>query len=203
MRPVKLKSSIIAITLLVLVACGSSDMEMSVPDNQVIKPAEGDKSWETTDVIGVEISVPADWEKSGPTSPGLDAEQFMFQTTKNSFGTRGGVQLTTLPTLKDSAKNLVRTIEAQVVATVGATQFTSEQIVWPGAKDAWYITYVTHLQNDDKFAPHPAEVLVVDLAGGGQSQVTVTALDEDFEPQRMHEILQTLTITKGAGGSES
>lgn len=51
-------------------------------------------------------------------------------------------------------------------------------------------------------APHPTEVLVVDLRSGGQAQATVTAIEADFEPQKMREVLQTLEILKGAGDAD-
>ena len=203
MRIVRLKTAIIALALLALVACSSSAGVKKVPDDQTVKPQAGDSAWTTTSIDGVEIAVPGDLEKTGPISPGDDAVMFTFQTTKNSFGTRGGVQVVTLPKLKKSAKELADTVISQAEATIGATQTKKVHIVWPGAKDAWFVTYVAQVPNGGKTAPHPAEVLIMDLPGGGQTQATVTALEQDFASQKMHKILQSLKITKTAGSQNS
>lgn len=203
MRIVRLKTVIIALALLALVACSSSAGVKKVPDDQTIKPQAGDSAWTTTSIDGVEIAVPGDLEKTGPISPGDDAVMFTFQTRKNSFGTRGGVQVVTLPKLKKSAIELADTVISQAEATIGATETTKVQVIWPGAKDAWLVTYVAHVPMNGKTAPHPAEVLILDLPGGGQSQATVTALDEDFKSLKMHEILETVKITKTAGSRMS
>lgn len=201
---VRLRTLTIAVALAaVLTACASDDGEESVPENRVAQPQDGDASWSATSVLGVEISVPEDWKKVGPISPGDGAEMYTFQTPVNSFGTRGGVQLLTLPTLKRPAEDLVSNITSEARATAGATEITTEQVEWPGATDAWFVTFVAAVPREGETAPHPTEVLVLDLPDGGQTQVTVTALDEDFESQQLHEILQTVTISGGAGGTES
>lgn len=201
---VRIKMSIIALTVLALAACGSNaGKEATVPDDQAVQPSAGQSDWETTSVLGVDITVPADLEKTGPISPGDDAQMFTFQTPKNSFGTRGGVQVVTLPKRKKTAEELADTIINQAKATTGATKTSKVKVVWPGAEDAWFITYVAQVPQGGKQAPHPAEVLVADLPNGGQTQATVTTIEEDFAPQKMHEILQTLTITGSAGATKS
>lgn len=201
MLKVHTRSAVVVLALFALVACGSSGTnESAVPKDQIIKPASGEKAWETTDVNGIEISVPSEWTKTGPSSPGADAVVYRFQTPVNDFGTRGGVQVTTLPKLKKPAKELVKTISAQVSAVIGAKDFKATQIEWPGAKDAWYLSYVAYPPNADvETAPHPSQVIVADLEGGGQTQVTVSALEKDFEAQHMREVLQTLKISESAG----
>lgn len=192
----KLTTPILAFALLALVACGSGNGEQAVPGNQVIKPSAADSAWTTTSVDGVEISVPTTWQKTGPITPGPGAEMFTFQTETNSFGTRGGAQLMTLDNYQHKAADLVENITSEARAVAGAKEITETQLVWPGADDAWLVTYVAYPPSNGEVAPHPTEVLVLDLPGGGQAQATVTSLDEDFEPQHMHEILGTVTITE-------
>lgn len=205
MLKANLKAVIVALALLALVACGSSGTDDNVvPKDQIIKPAPADNSWETTDVNGIKISVPSEWKTTGPSSPGADAVVYQFQTPVNDFGTRGFVQVTTLPKLKKPAKELVKSISDQVSAVVGAKDVKTTHIKWPGAKDAWYMSYVAYPPNENtKTAPHPSQVIVADLDGGGQTQVTVSDLEEDFESQHMREVLQTLKISKSAGGKKS
>lgn len=196
-QTVRLKTSIIALALLALVACGPGNGEKTeVPNDQAIKPNAGESAWRTTSVDGVEITLPGDLEKVGPVSPGAGAVMFTFQTKENSFGTRGGVQVVTLPKSKKPAAELADTVVAQAKATIDAQSTSKKHVVWPGAKDAWLVTYVAQVPKNGKKAPHPAEVLILDLPGGGQSQATVTALEEDFAPLKMHEILGTLKVTK-------
>lgn len=203
-QTVRLKTSIIALALLALVACGSGNgAETKVPDDQAIKPNAGESAWKTTSVDGVEITLPGELEKVGPVSPGADAVMFTFQAPENSFGTRGGVQVVTLPKLKKPAAELADTVVAQARATTGAKRTSKKRIIWPGAKDAWLVTYVAQVPKNGKTAPHPAEVLILDLPGGGQSQATVTALEEDFAPLKMHEILGTLKVTKVVSAKKS
>jgi hypothetical protein len=198
-----LKTSIIAFALLALVACGPGDgEETKVPDDQAVKPHAGESAWKTTNVDGVEITLPGDLEKKGPVSPGKDAVMFTFQTPENSFGTRGGVQVVTLPKSTKPAAKVADTVVTQTRA-IGATNGTKKHIVWPGAKDAWLVTYVAQVPKNGKTAPHPAEVMILDLPGGGQTQATVTALEEDFASQKMHEILSTLKVTKAVGDKKS
>lgn len=170
MTIVRLKTSITTLTLLALVACGSESGEKKVPDDQVIKPQAGESVWQTTNIDGVEISLPGDLDKTGPTSPGDGAVLFTFQTGKNSFGTTGGVQVVTLPKRKTPAAELADTVISQAEATIGAKQAKKVHVVWPGAKDAWFVTYVAQVPNGSDTAPHPAEVLILDLPGDGQSQ---------------------------------
>lgn len=194
----------IALALLALVACGPGDgAKTKVPDDQAIKPNAGESAWKTTKVDGVEITLPGDLEKVGPVSPGDGAVMFLFKTKENSFGTRGGVQVVTLPKSKKPAAELADTVVAQAKATIGAKRSSKKHIVWPGTKDAWLVTYVAQVPKNGKKAPHPAEVLILDLPGGAQSQATVTALEEDFAPQKMHEILSTLKVTKAVGAKKS
>lgn len=196
-----LKAVIVALALSTVVACGSSGTnENAVPDGQIIKPASGNKSWETTNVNGVKISVPSEWETTGPSPLVDDAVGYQFQTAVNDFGTRGFAQVTVLPKLKTHAKELVKTIANQVRAVVGAKNSKKTHIVWPGAKDAWYLSYVAYPPNKDKkTAPHPSQVIVADLEGGGQTQVTVSALKKDFRSEHIREVLQTLKISESAG----
>lgn len=102
----------------------------------------------------------------------------------------------TLDNYQHKAADLVENITSEARAVAGAKEITETQLVWPGADDAWLVTYVAYPPSNGEIAPHPTEVLVLDLPGGGQAQATVTALDDDFEPQHMHEILGTVTITE-------
>lgn len=199
---VKLGSIIVAaIALVVLSACGSSEGQ-PIPADQVLKPAKGESGWKATDVDGVTITVPTAWDKTGPVDakPG---ELYAFQTATNSFGTRGGAQLITLDARRQSAEKMVKALGDQAVAVAGAKDVTTTPLKWPGATSAWYLSYVAYPPKDGKTAPHPTQVLVVDFAKTGQAQATVTALQEDFDKQKMHTILGTLSITDSAGAKSS
>ena len=201
-KHVKLGSILIAsMALLVLAACGSGDGQ-KIPSDQVLRPTKGESVWKTNDDAGVTIAVPSDWEKTGPvdTKPG---QLFAFQTATNSFGTRGGAQIITLDKRKQSAEKMVKALGDEAVAVAGAKEVSTTPIKWPGATSAWFLTYVAYPPSKGDVAPHPTEVLVVDFKSGGQAQATVTALREDFAPQKMHEVLGTVTITDKVGTKSS
>lgn len=191
-----------ALAMATMTGCGSSD-GVKVPSDQALQPAKGDSAWSTKDVRGVTISVPSDWKKIGPLPVGEDGEQYAFQTDENSFGTRGGAQLLTLDKRNQSAEKMVIALRDEAVAVAGAKQISTKAVKWPGATSAWYLTYVAYPPNKGKTAPHPTEVLVVDFEGGGQAQATVTALEEDFAPQKLHTILGTVKVTDSAGATTS
>ena len=186
-----------ALVMFVLTACGSGEQQ-DVPKDQTLQPNAGETSWTSNDVLGVKISVPPTWQRTGPITPGPGAEMFTFQTAKNSFGTQGGAQLVVLDKYKHKAADLVENITSEAQAVSGAKKITESQVIWPGADDAWLVTYVAYPPSNGEVAPHPTEVLVLDLPDGGQAQATVTALEEDFGPQQMHEVLGTVTMTKDA-----
>ena len=79
----------------------------------------------------------------------------------------------------------------------------STKVIWPGAEAAWLLTYVAYPPSGGKVAAHPTEVLVLDLEGGAQAQATVTALKADFEPQKLHSVLETVAVTDSVGGKKS
>lgn len=186
--------------LLALSACGSSGD--AIPSDQALQPTKGDSAWRATDVDGVTIRTPSAWDKMGPIDarPG---QLYTFQTPINSFGTHGGAQLVTLDKRKQSAAKMVKALGDEAVAVAGAKQVTTTPVKWPGATSAWYLTYVAYPPHNGATAPHPTQVLVVDFAKVGQAQATVTALKEDFDPQKMHDILATVTITDKAGTKSS
>ena len=191
-----------ALVMFVLTACGSG-AERDVPKDQALQPNAGETSWTTNDVKGVKISVPPKWQRTGPITPGRGAEMFTFQTEKNSFGTQGGAQLVILEKYQHKAADLVENITSEAQAIAGAKKITESHVIWPGADDAWLITYVAYPPSNGEVAPHPTEVLVLDLPDGGQAQATVTALERDFGPQQMHEVLGTVTITDEVGTAQS
>ncbi len=199
---VKLGSILIAsIASLVIVACGSGGGQ-TIPSDQALKPVKGESGWRTNDNGGVTITVPTDWEKTGP----IDAKPgrlYAFQTAENSFGTRGGAQLITLEKRKQSAEKMVKALGDEAVAIAGAKEISTKPVKWPGATSAWFLTYVAYPPSNGEVAPHPTEVLVVDFKNGGQAQATVTALREDFAPQEMHKVLGTVTITDKVGAKSS
>lgn len=199
---VKLTPVILAIFLFGLAACGAGNSR-DVPADQSLQPSAARTGWAKSDVKGVTISVPTTWQKTGPITPGSGAELFTFQTERNTFGTRGGAQLLTLDTYTHKAADLVANITSEAQAVAGAKEITSTQIIWPGADDAWLITYVAYPSSNGKVAAHPTEVLVLDLPGGGQAQATVTALKENFGSEHMHDVLETVRITKTAGSKMS
>lgn len=191
-----------ALAMFALTACGSGG-NVDVPKDQALKPAAGKSAWATTDVRGVTISVPKTWQKTGPVAQGVDGELFMFQTEENSFGTRGGAQLLTIDKREKKAADLVANVTSEARAVAGAKEITKTQVIWPGADDAWLITYVAYPPSNGEVAAHPTEVLLLDLPKGAQAQATVTALKEDFGPQDMRAVLGTVTVTDKVGPQES
>jgi hypothetical protein len=187
--------------LALLAACGSgsdadADAPKEVPADQVLQPTKADASW-TAHVVGVvTLSTPETWEAGDPTDPGQGgkAEQVLIQTPVNTFGTRGGAQVAVLEKRKKPAADLVATIESTSRATIGATDFTSEEIVWPGADDAWLLEYVAQVPHDGKTAPHPTQVLLLDLADGGQAQITVSALADSPDEELLSPVLESVTV---------
>lgn len=184
-----------ALAALTLTACGSSGGSQAVIPDQPLRPAMAESGWSATEVKGVTVDVPASWQKTGPITPGPGATMFTFQTGTNRFGTRGGAQLATFDQARQNAHDTVRALRDEAVAVAGAKQITITKVNWPGAEVAWFMTYVAYPPRNGKVAPHPTEVLVADIDGGGQTQVTVTALKADFGPQHMHRVLGTVHIT--------
>lgn len=191
-----------ALAMFALTACGSAG-KADVPKDQALKPAVGKSAWATTEVSGVTISVPKSWQRTGPVAQGVGGELFMFQTEENSFGTRGGAQLLTIDKREKKAVDLVTNVTSEAQAVAGAKKITTTHVVWPGAEDAWLVTYVAYPPSNGKVAAHPTEVLLLDLPKGAQAQATVTALEEDFGPQNMHAVLGTVTVTDKVGSKES
>lgn len=182
------------IAVAAVAACSSDD----VPDDQIIVPLESaPDGWVESSFDGMTVTTPAGWEQSEVPEEEQDAVSHVFQADFNDHGTRGGLGVIVAGEPESSAAAAAEGIEVNYGAVVEiVSDVVREEIVWPGAEDAWFVEFTADLSNDEgERAPHIIQHLVLDLEDGTQIQANVTGLESDFDAQSYGEALASLSVS--------
>jgi len=184
--------------VLVLGACGASSSERPTGGEHLVV-ASAPEGWTSHDLGAIKLSTPASLT---PFTP--DAAEGAASTGSTSYGVRapsaadgsGSGAFTVLSSKpKEDAAHASTTARRIALTTLGALDPVEEELSWPGAKAAAYLTYHAKL-------PMPSgpdvtfryEVLVLDLAGGSQAVVTVVGPVSGYDGSDLHAVLATTTI---------
>ena len=185
-------------SVLALGACGESSSQRPTGGEHLVVAAAPD-GWTAHDQGAIELSTPASWT---PFTP--DAAEGAASTGSTSYGVRapsaadgsGSGAFTVLSSKpKEDAAHASTTARRIALTTLGALDPVEEELSWPRAKAAAYLTYHAKL-------PMPSgpdvtfryEVLVLDLAGGSQAVVTVVGPVSGYDGSDLHAVLATTTI---------
>ncbi|QTE29967.1 hypothetical protein [Pengzhenrongella sicca] len=191
-------TAVLAAVVLTLTGCGGSEPEASGSAN--LAPADAPDGWTAREQGAIQVSAPEDWaefepeaaedaESTGATSYGLKAP-----VAADGSGTGVFTIIATEPA-NDAAK---ATSVARGVgeSTLGATDVVEEELEWPGAEAAAYLSYEAELpmpSGDDVVFRY--EFLILDLADGSQAIVNVVGPAAGYDEAGVHDVLASTTAS--------
>ena len=204
------------VTVLAAAACSGPDAdgEVTVPDDQVLQPAEGTPSGFTeADLGAVRIAVPSDWEQQPEATPAENITSTVWRGRVVDGAATGGVDVRVITDPQQQADDAAEALAISAMATLGGRDVEPQTIVWPGAERASYLEYDAVVPTAAPTAaptpgatPSPSaspagptlatRTLVLDLADGTQVQVTALSADSEDVPA---EVLSTVVVQAEAG----
>lgn len=193
-------------TAFALSACSGSDSDSegtaTVPDDQVIQPADGTPSGFTeTDLGAVSIAVPSDWDKQPETKPADNITSTVWRGQVQDGIATGGVDVRVITDPQQPADKAAQALAISAMATLGGRNIEPQEIVWPKASSAYFLEYEAQAPiptASPSASASPAvtpelatRTLVLDLADGTQVQVTALSADSQDVPA---EVLSTVVV---------
>ncbi|MCR4513536.1 hypothetical protein [Aeromicrobium sp. 50.2.37] len=197
-------AAVLAVTALAASACSGSDSEepATVPDDQVIQPADGTPSGFTeTDLGAVSIAVPSDWDKQPEAQPAENITSTVWRGQLQDGIATGGVDVRVITNPQQPADKASQALAISAMATLGGRNIEPQEIVWPKASSAYFLEYEAQAPIPTA-SPSPSaspavtpelatRTLVLDLADGTQVQVTALSADSEDVPA---EVLSTVVV---------
>lgn len=184
---------------LMLAGCADSSEgnESSDPDssaNSVIKPAEAPGNWVEHEVAGVRFSTPASWNNIDDSPQNVADEQLTVLAEVTEATSSPGISVAVLGERVSSAEGLSESFAVTGQAIWQADNPVREQITWPGADDAWYVSFEGELVHENVSYPHHIAFLALDVGDDLQVQVNVTAWEDAPEAADIERALQSVVL---------
>lgn len=154
--------------------------------------------WEAAtfgEAVQIQLAAPGDWEEAASTTDDeVAAEAYGLQSEPNELGTRAAVSVSVIGMPPRDAESEVEGMQARARAVQAGEDFSAEEVDWPGAESAWSLSYRAQVMGDDDLVPHLVRIVVMDLPGGEQVHVAVSAPAEEFDALSLSEVLASVTI---------
>lgn len=177
---------------LLLSACSG---EESVPSDQVVVPSAAPDDWEQRSLAGVTFSTPVAWQELDLPEAEEGTARVGYADEPGPSGSTGGIVVMVVPDASLSAASQARTFLTNAQNQEQASDGSTEEISWPGAQSAWFVSYVAQVGQGEAAAPHPTRHLVLDLDDGTQVQVTVRAEEGTPAAGLVDAALATVDVT--------
>lgn len=195
-------AAVLAATVLAVGACSGSDPDepRTVPDDQVVQPADGTPSGFTeTDLGAVSIAVPSAWQQQPETKPAPNIVSTVWRGPVVDGTATSGVDVRVVTDPQQGAEKQSEALAASAMATLGGRSVEPQEVVWPKAKRAYYVEYEATVPTatsspgaTSTTTPKLAtRTLVLDLADGSQVQVTALSADDEDLPAQ---VLSTVVV---------
>jgi len=191
-------ASAMLVAVLALAGCGGSAAQESGSAN--LAPTKAPDGWTARAQGPVQVFAPTEWAEFDTSAPAdaasTGATAYGLKAPVAADGSGTGVFTIAATKPKNDAAEATSVARGIGESTLGATKVIEEQLEWPGADAAAYLSYEAALpmpSGDDVVFRY--EFLTLDLPNGSQAIVNVVGPLAGYDDAGAHGVLASATVS--------
>lgn len=189
-------TTVLLLTVLAVSGCAGDD---DVPEDQEIRPASAPSGWTTTDLGPVSVATPPEWKKQPVAEPSQTMTTTTWRADEVDGASPGGLEVRVITEPQQNAEKAAQALAISAMATLEGGDVEPEKLVWPNAEAAYHLAYTSSVavETDPAAAKKSfaTRTLVLDLADGGQVQVT-SLVDEASGAELPEQVLASVELAE-------